>query len=340
MTCSLRVRKLCGILEIIMISRGFWAELPKSFTILAPMAEVTDLAFRKVIAECGRPDVFFTEFVSADGLCSRGRERLLHDLKFDASTEKPIVAQFFGANPQHIYESAKLAVELGFDGVDINMGCPAGKVVKQSAGIGLCKTPELAREIIIAAKEGAGALPVSVKTRLGILKPDLEGWVGMLMKTGIAALTIHLRTMKEMSKVPAHWEMMPEIVALASAIPVEDRPLIVGNGDILTLEDGRAKCEASGADGMMIGRGIFQNPWIFNPNIDPVSVPPRERINMLLRHTQYFEDQWGSMRQFNVLKRFYKVYINGWDGAKDLRTKLMETKNTAEVREIIAAYEA
>lgn len=315
---------------------GFWGKLKKPFFVLAPMADVTDVAFRHVVARCGRPDVFYTEFVSADGLCSRGRDRLIKDLAF-APDEHPIVAQFFGATPEHFLECAKLAREMGFDGVDINMGCPAGKVVKQEAGIGLCKDPKLAQEIIAATKEGAGDLPVSVKTRLGLVKPQLDTWIAPLLESKISALIIHGRTKVEMSKVPAHWDLIGEVAAMGR----QAGTLVIGNGDILSYQDGLEKATQYGVDGIMVGRGVFHNPWIFDPGIDPAAITPRQRLDLLLDHTDRFMRQWTDpatgrlLKNFDVLKRFYKIYVSGWDGAKDLRAQLMECKTADQVKRLI-----
>ncbi|MFH1246196.1 MAG: tRNA-dihydrouridine synthase [Candidatus Liptonbacteria bacterium] len=308
---------------------GFWKDLEQPFSALAPMAEVTDLAFRKIILESGRPDVFYTEFVSADGLASRGRDRLLLDLRF-SKKEHPIVAQFFGSKPETIYEAARTARELGFDGVDINMGCPDRKVIKQGAGIGLYKTLELVPEIIAAAREGAGLLPVSVKTRLGYGSINMD-WIDLILKCKIPVLIVHLRTMKEMSKVPAHWEVVPEIIAVAK----KHKTLVVGNGDVMDMDEARRRASESGANGVMIGRGIFTNPWLFNEKVNPAKLTPKKRLALLRRHIKYFEKAWGDKRNFNILKKFFKIYCSGWDGAKELRTKLMECKDRSGVKNFL-----
>ncbi|MEK7514926.1 MAG: tRNA-dihydrouridine synthase [Patescibacteria group bacterium] len=308
---------------------GFWKELPQPFFVLAPMADVTDLPFRRIVAQCGRPDVWYTEFVAAAGLASRGREKLLPLLRFEPS-EQPIVAQFFGADPEQMFQAAQLARELGFAGVDINMGCPDRKVMKQGAGIGLCKDPARARAIIAAAKEGAGDLPVSVKTRLGLSSVDLEGWIRPLLEEHIPTLIIHGRTAKELSQVPAHWDLIANVVAMAK----EYQTLVVGNGDVMSRAEGEARAQESGADGVMVGRGIFHNPWLFATDPDRPRTP-RERIILLQAHADAFEEIWGARaRNFDTLKRFFKIYISGWDGAKEVRTQYMEAKTFDDVRAI------
>ncbi len=302
------------------------------------MADVTDMAFRQIVSELGKPDVLFTEFVSADGLVSdKGRPRLMPHLKF-GENERPIVAQFFGSNPENFYKAAKLAVELGFDGVDINMGCPAGKIVKQDSGAGLILNPDLAKEIIRETKRGAGDLPVSVKTRIGYNTIVTEEWISHLIKAQPAAVTLHGRTQKEMSKVPAHWDEIGKAAVICHKAEIP----IVGNGDVMSYKKGVEKADRYGLDGIMIGRGIFQNPWFFSPSIDPLSKTPREKIEIMLKHIDLFVKLWGkdkpsssAGKNFDVMKRFIKVYINDFNGAKELRTKLMTAKNQQDIDRIL-----
>ncbi|MEN9622224.1 MAG: hypothetical protein RLZZ67_658, partial [Candidatus Parcubacteria bacterium] len=239
---------------------GFWKKLKKPFFVLAPMADVTDVAFRKIITKYGKPDVLWTEFVSADGLCSPGRKVLIRDLEFSRK-EKPIVAQLFSSKPEKMREAAALCQKLGFHGIDINMGCPDKSIEKQGCGAGMIKTPDVARAIIRAAKEGAPKLPISVKTRIGYNKNEIATWIPVILSEGVAALTVHCRTRKEMSNVPARWEHIREVTALRDQLAPDT--LIIGNGDIKDVPDGRAKALEFGADGVMIGRGIFGNPWLF-----------------------------------------------------------------------------
>jgi tRNA-dihydrouridine synthase len=311
------------------MSKGFWAALPKPFFVLAPMADVTDVPFRSIVARCGRPDVFYTEFVSAHGLASPGRDVLIRDLaKTDG--DHPIVAQFFGTWPEHLYAAGKLAKELGFDGVDINMGCPDKGVMKQGAGIALCKTPELAKDLIKSIREGAGGLPVTVKTRLGFSKTDeMHAWIGAILEAKPDVLVIHGRTAKEMSKVPAHWDLIGEVAKMCHAAGV----LCVGNGDVMSRAQGVELAEKYGLDGIMIGRGIFHNPWLFGPNTDREH-SPRERLELLLDHTDAFMTHWNGSKSFDLLKKFYKVYVSGWDGAASLRGQLMQCRTPEEVRAI------
>ena len=311
---------------------GFFERLPRPFFALAPMAGVTDTVFRQVIADHGRPDVFWTEFVACDGLCSDGRLALLRDLQY-TDAERPIVAQIFGAQPEHYYETAKLVTELGFDGVDINMGCPDKSVLKQGAGASLIRTPEIAVACIRATQAGVAAsgrlIPVSVKTRVGWNTETLDAWIPRLLETDLAALSIHARTKKEMSKVPAKWEYVQRVVEMARG----SRTLIIGNGDARDLDDARARAEATGADGVMLGRAIFGNPWLFDQSGHG---PTREeRLRAMVEHTELFERTWGDTKPFQLMKKHYQAYVTGWSGAKALRVRLMDCANAAAVRSIV-----
>jgi len=314
------------------MQKGFWKDLKKPFFALAPMADVTDFAFREIIAKYGKPDVLWTEFVSADGLAHKeAREKLLIDFKY-RERQRPIVAQIFGANPENISTAAALVRELGFDGIDINMGCPDRTIEKQGAGAALMKNPKLAQEIIFAAKEGAKDLPVSVKTRVGYNKDETETWIPTLLETGLAALTVHARTRQDMSKVPAQWGRIDRVVALAKGTGT----LIIGNGDVLDMEDAEAKAHATGADGVMFGRAIFGNPWLFNLNKKEITT--EDKLRVMVEHTKLFEKELGTRKNFAIMKKHYKAYVNGFDGAKELRTKLMEAKDTNEVERITNTY--
>ncbi|MBI2630973.1 tRNA-dihydrouridine synthase [Candidatus Nomurabacteria bacterium] len=345
--------------------KNFWKKLKKPIFCLAPMADVTDCAFRQIITKYSRhggagggPDVFWTEFVSADGLAHPvAREKLLVDLKF-SKNERPIVAQIFGSNAKNIKSASRLCKELGFDGIDINMGCPDRSIEKQGAGAAMIKNPKLAKKIIQAVKEGGGGLPVSVKTRIGYNPPSPKGfgragkndhlldekWIRALLEEDLAALIVHLRTRKEMSSVPAHWELMKEIVAIRNEMKVET--LIIGNGDVEDIDDARRKCEESGCDGVMLGRAIFGNPWLFTTS-PPAPLQDglergassgvrfiEERLGVMLEHTKLFEKLLGGQKNFAIMKKHYKAYVNGFLGAKELRMKLMEAKNAKEVERI------
>lgn len=325
---------------------GFWKNLKKPIIVLAPMADVTDVAFRNLIAKYGKPDVMWTEFVSADGLIMApddnhdesglsSKEKLLKDLEFDKS-EKPIVAQLFSSHPERMEKAAKLCQDLGFDGIDINMGCPDRSIEKQGCGSAMIKNPESAKEIIRAVKRGAPNIPVSVKTRLGYNKDQLEEWLPELLSEEPAVITIHARTRKEMSKVPARWERIKRAVEIRDELKKET--LIFGNGDVTSLEDAYQKAKETGCDGVMIGRGIFGNPWRFNKEVDrDKDISIKERLEVMIEHTKVFEELLPH-KNFAVMKKHYKAYVDGFEGAKELRVRLMESKNSGEVEEIVKEF--
>ncbi len=313
---------------------NFWNDLPKPFFILAPMEAVTDVVFRHVVAKAGRPDIFFTEFTNTASYCSpkgihstRGRLAFTED-------EHPMVAQIWGSRPEHFREMAFGMKELGFKGIDINMGCPDKSVVKGGSGSGLIRNPELAAEIIAATKEAG--LPVSVKTRLGDVRVDeWTEWLTHILKQDVVNLTIHLRTRKEMSKVDAHFELIPEIKKLRDEIAPQT--LLTINGDIRDREHGLELVEKYGVDGIMIGRGIFANPYAFTAGY----MPTREEILELLNyHLDQFDKYNEELepRKFDPLKRFFKIYVREIPGAAELREKLMHTSSTDEVRELLVSF--
>ena len=315
------------------MSLGFWGKLEKPIFVLAPMADVTDVAFRRIIAEVAKPNVLWTEFVSADGLAlapEGGKKKLLKTLEY-SEAERPIVAQFFTSSPEHMKEAARLARELGFDGVDINMGCPDRSVEKQGAGASLMRNVALARELVRAAKEGAGPVPVSVKTRIGYSRPELESWLPEILKEEVAVVTIHARSRKEMSKVPARWEFIRRAVEIRDVSQSES--LILGNGDVADIDDARRKCKEFGCDGVMFGRAIFGNPWLFAEGKIPTT---EEKLRVLVRHTKLFEKLLGGHKNFAVMKKHFKAYVAGFEGAGELRARLMATSNANEVEKIVS----
>lgn len=320
---------------------SLWQKLKKPIMAQAPMADVTDAVYRQIIAKYGHPDVMYTEFVSADGLCSDvGRPKLMRELYFTPS-EHPIIGQIFGSQPENIYKAAKLLASLGFNGIDINMGCPDRGVEKQGAGAALIKNPELAKEIIMVAQEGGGGLPVSVKTRIGYKEIQIERWTAHLLEVKPAAITFHLRTREEMSKATAHWDLIHIPVEMARGSDT----LILGNGDVQSLDDGHRKVERYGVDGIMYGRGIFGNPWFFSGQIPSRS----ERLRVMVEHARLFEDLFckteinerlfgGHTKSFAVMKKHFKAYAADFEGAAPLRTKLMETENADEVQKIVTSW--
>ncbi len=338
--------------------KSFWNNLKKPFFVMAPMADVTDAAFRALVAERGAPDVFWTEFVSADGLYhtrpvrdkesetpglpsagvsngtseiqkNEGHNSLLRDLQF-APDQHPIVAQIFSSKPEMIAYAVKLVAELGFDGVDLNMGCPDRSIEKQGCGSAMIKTPEVARAVIRAAK-AASALPVSVKTRVGYNKESLDEWLPVLLEEAPAAITLHLRTRKEMSLVSANWELMKKAVALRDRINPD--VLLIGNGDVTSIEQGARLVAEAGCEGAMIGRGMFGNPWVFAGRM-PGDTPLAEKLAALIELAHSFE-KLTPPKSFAILKKHIKAFVTGFDGAAHLRAQLMEAESAAELERIV-----
>lgn len=358
---------------------NFWQQLSKPFLAVAPMADVTDVAFRRMLAKYsahtrvdgsrGGPDVMWTEFVSADGLMRatvEGKQKLMADLLFHNS-EQPVVAQLFSSRPEYMEAAASLCRELGFSGIDINMGCPDRGIEKQGCGSAMIKTPEVAAAVIAAAKRGArtgetDGIPVSVKTRLGYGRDQVEDWIPFLLEQNLAALSVHARIRQDMSKVPARWERMQRVVELRNQIAPET--LIVGNGDVLSREDGLKKIAVSGADGAMVGRALFGNPWFFHPERTiPVSLKAlptkgvnretlyeekntiegkeiiglRERLEVLVEHSQLFSELL-SFKNFAIMKKHYKAYVSGFAGAAELRVELMAQDDVGGVQKVVENY--
>ena len=318
------------------MKENFWAALPKPFFILAPMEDVTDVVFRHVVKEAGAPDVFFTEFTNSDSFCHPdGKESVRGRLTF-TEDEQPMVAHIWGDKPEFFKEMSIQLAEMGFKGIDLNMGCPVPNVAERGKGSGLILRPEVAAELIQAAK--AGGLPVSVKTRIGFTQQsELDDWISHLLKQDIANLSIHLRTRKEMSKVAAHWELIPRVLELRYALAPQT--LITINGDIQDRQMGLELAEKYGVDGIMIGRGIFKNPFAFEKEAREHS---SEELIALLRLQLDLQDQYAQIipRSITGLHRFFKIYVKGFPGANDLRVQLMNTKTTDEVRTILDTFQA
>jgi len=313
---------------------NFWEDLEKPFFALAPMEDVTDAAFRRLIARYGKPAVTFTEFTSADGLIlapEKSQPLLRKKLIFDES-ERPIVAQLFTASPERMEKSAALVQGLGFDGIDINMGCPVNEVVQNGCGAALIKNPKLARELMRAAKRGAPDIPLSVKTRIGYDKDTLDEWLPELLAQNPAAVTIHARTRKEMSAVPAQWQAIKRAVQIRDNM--KSNALIIGNGDMKDIADARAKAAESGADGIMLGRAIYGNPWLFAERHEPPT--KEERTAALIEHLKLFEELLDETTNYAVMKKHFKAYISGWDNAKELRVRLMETSDISDAIAVLS----
>lgn len=305
---------------------NIWQELPKPFLILAPMEGVTDVAFRQVIAKAGRPDLFYTEFTNVSSFASeKGRHNALERLEI-AKSDSPIIAQIWGKNPEHFSELGHALESLGFSGVDLNFGCPDKNVNRAGGGAAMIKTPELAVECYRKVKESTN-LPVSIKTRLGFTYVDeYKTWLPTLLNEHPAALTVHLRTRKEMSKVAAHYELIPEIIRLRDEISPETKLII--NGDIKDKSEAlKLYAQYPEIDGFMIGRGVFTNPYCFTDH----QATQDELMDLLKLHLNLYKET----ANYEPLKHYYKIYINNFPGASDLRAKLMETHSISEAKKIL-----
>ncbi|KIT70194.1 hypothetical protein QP62_08275 [Staphylococcus aureus] len=318
------------------MKENFWSELPRPFFILAPMEDVTDIVFRHVVSEAARPDVFFTEFTNTESFCHpEGIHSVRGRLTF-SEDEQPMVAHIWGDKPEQFRETSIQLAKMGFKGIDLNMGCPVANVAKKGKGSGLILRPDVAAEIIQATK--AGGLPVSVKTRLGYYEIDeWKDWLKHVFEQDIANLSIHLRTRKEMSKVDAHWELIEAIKNLRDEIA--PNTLLTINDDIPDRKTGLELAEKYGIDGIMIGRGIFHNPFTFEK--EPREHTSKELLDLLRLHLSLFNKyEKDEIRQFKSLRRFFKIYVRGIRGASELRHQLMNTQSIAEVRTLLDEFEA
>ncbi|PAI99918.1 tRNA dihydrouridine synthase, partial [Staphylococcus aureus] len=318
------------------MKENFWSELPRPFFILAPMEDVTDIVFRHVVSEAARPDVFFTEFTNTESFCHpEGIHSVRGRLTF-SEDEHPMVAHIWGDKPEQFRETSIQLAKMGFKGIDLNMGCPVANVAKKGKGSGLILRPDVAAEIIQATK--AGGLPVSVKTRLGYYEIDeWKDWLKHVFEQDIANLSIHLRTRKEMSKVDAHWELIEAIKNLRDEIA--PNTLLTINGDIPDRKTGLELAEKYGIDGVMIGRGIFHNPFAFEK--EPREHTSKELLDLLRLHLSLFNKyEKDEIRQFKSLRRFFKIYVRGIRGASELRHQLMNTQSIAEARALLDEFEA
>lgn len=312
---------------------NLWNSFPKPIFSLAPMEDVTDTVFRQILCSTGKPDAFFTEFTNVDGIASVGHDVVARRLQY-TEIEHPLIAQIWGMVPENFYKAAQELREKGFDGIDINMGCPQKDVIRHGACSALIKNHSLATEIIQATQEGARSanlgqaeLPVSVKTRIGFKTIQTEEWIGFLLEQDLPLITVHGRTAAEMSKVPCHWDEIGKAVELRNKM--DKKTLIFGNGDVMSLDEAKEKVDRYHVDGVMIGRGVFHNPWLFagtNPSTKTVG----ERLELLEHHVRLFEKTWGNAKSFQILKKYFKIYLSDFEGAADMRMQFMETKNYEE----------
>lgn len=320
---------------------SFLDGLPRPFLVLAPMDDVADTVFRQMIAQCAPANFCLTEFVNVDGLQSPGRPRLMHKLKF-SEKERPIVAQLWGLKPGNFYKTTREIIKLGFDGVDLNMGCPVKAVIKNGACAGLINNRELAGEIIEATKEAARSassgragdhFPVSVKTRVGFTTPDMS-WIEFLLSKKLNLLSIHGRTAKQRSYVPADWNLIGKVREMRDALC--PATLIVGNGDVKNRAEAEELARKHGLDGVMIGRGVFEDPFAFAKASPWSNYSKHQKIELYKKHVKLFAKTWTkNERRIETLNKFCKVYVNGFDGAKEFRERLMQARSAAELLSLL-----
>jgi tRNA-dihydrouridine synthase len=324
------------------MTNNFWQNITSPNFSLAPMEDVTDTVFREIVLQSAEQDklhLLFSEFTSVEGMCHPiGHDKVIHRLQVNQSElqllkEKNVklIAQIWGKDPEKYYKAAQfISQETPFHGIDINMGCPVKNVVKAGCCSALIDQPELAKEIILATKEGS-SLPVSVKTRIGFKKVVTQEWITHLLQLPIAALTLHGRIQKQMSEGVADWNEIAKAVQIRNSIAPSVK--LIGNGDVESYAEGIEKCKKYGVDGVMIGRGIFKNPWFFSPSMQDID--KNTKLNLLLTHTQLYHKTWNQQKNFSILKRFYKIYTNGFEGASALRNKLMSCNRAEEVVKIV-----
>ncbi len=311
---------------------SIWDDLPKPFFVLAPMEGVTDHVFRQVVQHAAPADVAMTEFTNAASFCHPDGRQSTASRLFVAAEENPVIAQIWGNNPVHFAQMSKeLAASGSYAGIDINLGCPAKDIVKQNACSALIGNEPLVAELIAAAK--VGGLPVSVKTRLGKKELQTEPWFSFLLQQDLAAITVHGRTVKEMSKVAAHWDEIERVVELRDTLSPHTK--IIGNGDVTDRAHGLQLAAQTKVDGIMIGRGVFHNIYAFAT--DPKIGTRAELLDLLEYHLQLV-DKTISPGRFAALKKFFKIYISGFPGAADLRAQLMETTSLEQVWELLSSY--
>lgn len=319
--------------------KDFWKKLKKPIMVQAPMSGVSDKAFRLMLLKYGKPDVFFTEFISSSALFSskpQAQKYCYNVLRF-SKKERPIVAQIFGANLEEMEKASEIISKLGFNGIDINMGCPDRNVEKQGAGSALIKNPDLAIKIIKAVKRGANNLPISVKTRIGYNRNEIKKWIPLILKENISALTVHFRTKKEGYTPPARWDLAKEIIEFRNKYAPET--LLIGNGDVQSLKHALELIEKTKLDGVMIGRALLGNPWFFKPKNNSVNSKIKNseiklHLKVILEHTKLL----GPEKHFDTIKKHFHAYTKGFVGSSQLRDSLMKTKNKKEVKEVVKNF--
>lgn len=303
-----------------------WTDRQRPIRILAPMEDVTDTVFRRIVAVTGRPDVFFTEFTGASGMFGPRSDRVRQRLWY-TKWETPIVAQIWGNDPTDYLRAAQWIRSHGFAGIDINMGCPKAKIRKKGYCSALIENRSLAQELIRAAQEGAGDMPVSVKTRIGITAVATNEWIGFLLKQDLDALTVHGRTATEMSDAPCRWDEIARSVRLRDHI--SPGTALIGNGDINSLRELQEAHSCYGVDGVMVGRGVLANLTLFAGE-EFFSKPLPERLRWMRRHIALHRQVFGSFRRYDIVKKFVAVYVGKPPNDERFFERFMQTNNYEE----------
>ena len=315
---------------------SFWHKLPRPFQVLAPMEDVTDTVFRRIVAAAGKPDVFFTEFTGVDGLCG-SRSHIIGRRLIHTPVESPLVAQIWGNTPENYARVAHRLAGQDFSGIDINMGCPIRKLTRKGYCSALIENRNLASEIIHATREHAGHLACSVKTRIGFRSVALDEWIGFLLEHNLDALTVHGRIAQQMSEGSADWN------AIAGCVSIRNmhapNTIVIGNGDIRSQEDIRRRVAQSGVDGVMIGRGIFGNLFIFRKDgVRYEDLPIAERVRALRRHFRLHNRQWGQDRNYHALKKFVKMYLGEDTAMVRFTDAVLNSRNYEHGMQLITEY--
>jgi nifR3 family TIM-barrel protein len=337
---EMRTGQVLGQKATIFAMKGFWKDIPRPIWALAPMEDVTDTVFRRIVMAKGAPDVHFTEFISARGVLNLNSARSQNRLVYRPEEKRiPLVAQIWGTDPETHYKAVLRLIDLGFDGIDINMGCPVKKITRTGGCSALINTPDLAEEIVQAVQGAAGELPVSVKTRIGFHSVVTEDWCRRLLALDLAALTVHGRISDQQSEGEPDWDEIAKVVRLKDQMGKST--LILGNGDVVSHQGFHQRLAQTGVDGIMIGRGIFQDPAIFDRRAgsQPFSQRPTlEKVRMMRDHLNLYQEEWEGKRNYEILKKFYKIYTQGFPEAINLRESLMETHDYAAARGIIEDF--
>jgi len=312
-----------------------WKTIKKPYLILAPMAGYTDSPFRQLVKEIAPDVICITELISADGL-SYGSKKTNDMLRFK-EIERPQILQLFGKRLEHFAEAVKIAEDMGFDGIDINMGCPAKKVIGSMHGSALIKTPELAFEIVETCAKNT-KLPVSVKTRLGWEDDStLIGFAKGLENAGAQMITIHGRTTKQVFTGKADWDPIYKLKETLS-IPV------TGNGDIMTGEIARGRVQ--NLDGIMVGRATFGNPWIMGEVSEAIGLRASSKKpelfddlkKFMIHHAELNVEVHGLKKGMLDIRKHLASYIKGVPGASKMRSELVRVESIEEIKQILNRF--